>query len=468
MFNLKVSKTWIGKAIRLFLVAAFLVTSGFGCSLQTAEQTKAIAPITIKYWRVWDDQDAFDAIIKDYQALHPNINIEYRKFKYEEYEQELLNALAEDRGPDIFSIPESWLLKYQSKLAPMPAQLKVGYVVEKNYFNLKKEKVVEIRTQKTPVLRELKNQYIDTVVSDAMIGDQLYGLPLAVDTLVMFYNRDIINQAGITQIPTDWTAFQAAVAKATKFASEDQIIQSGAALGTGFNVERAFDIISILMMQSGAQMVNTRGLPTFFASSRVDGKETNPGLNALQFYADFASPIKNVYSWNNSMPNSLEAFLAGKVGFFFGYNYHIPQIRSRSRVNFGIAPIPQIAGLPVKNYANYWLETVSKKSAHQNEAWDFVLFMNKPEEVKKYLSATNRPTAQRNLIASQQDSEDLNASVSQLLTAATWYRGIDAIAAEQVFKEMAEQFLLATDSRQITNVMSVATQKITQTINNAQ
>jgi multiple sugar transport system substrate-binding protein len=465
MFNLKSSKTWIGKAIKLFLIAAFLVTSGFGCSLQTAEQTNAIAPITLKYWRVWDDQDAFDEIIADYQVLHPNITIEYRKFKYEEFEQELLDALAEDRGPDIFSIPEAQLLRYQAKIAPMPAQLKVGYVVEKNYFNLKTEKVVEIRTQKTPILRELKDKYIDTVVSDAMIGDQLYGLPLAVDTLVMFYNKDIINQAGITQLPTDWTAFQEASAKATKFASEDQIIQSGTALGTGFNVERAFDIISILMMQSGAQMVDSRNLPTFFASAKADGKNTNPGLNALQFYADFASPIKNVYSWNNAMPNSLEAFLAGKVGFFFGYNYQIPQIRSRSRVNFGIVPLPQISGRPVKNYANYWLETVSKKSAHQNEAWDFILFMNQSAEVKKYLAKTNHSTAQKALITDELDSEDLNASASQLLTATTWYRGYDASAAEQVFKEMAEQFLLATEAKQISNVMSVATQKITQTIN---
>jgi len=447
------------------LAAVFLTASGFGCALQTAEQQAAIQPIVLNYWRVWDDQDAFDQIIKDYQVVHPNITINYRKFRYEEYETELLNALAEDRGPDIFSIPESWLRKYQAKLQPMPPQIKMGYIIEKgSFFNLQKTKVIEVRTENTPTLREIKDSYIDTVFTDAVIDSQVFGLPLSLDTLVMFYNKDIINQAGITQIPTTWNAFQDAVVKATKFETESKIIQSGTALGTGFNIERSFDIISALMMQSGAVMSDSRNYPSFFSTVLKNGARINPGLTALQFYSDFASPIKSVYSWNNTMPNSLQAFMAGQVGFFFGYNYHVPQIRASSRVNFAIAPIPQIPGNPIVNYANYWLETVSKKSKYPNEAWNFVLFMNQPAEVRKYLAVTNNPTALKALITEQQDNEDLHAASTQTLTARTWYYGYDVAAAEQTFKEMAERFLLVTDQQGISDVMQVATQKISQTI----
>jgi ABC-type glycerol-3-phosphate transport system substrate-binding protein len=195
-----------------------------------------------------------------------------------------------------------------------------------------------------------------------------------------------------------------------------------------------------------------------------NGKKINAGLNALQFYADFALPLKNVYCWNNTLPNSLSAFMAGKVGFYFGYNYELDQIRSQSRVNFGIAPIPQIPGNPARNYADYWLEVVSKKSKHPDEAWDFILFMNKPEEVKKYLAKTNRPTAQKALTADQANIEDLRVSSQQLLTAATWYHGQDIAAAQQAFKEMAEQFLLATDQSSISNVLGIAARKVAQSI----
>jgi multiple sugar transport system substrate-binding protein len=450
--------------IGLFLVMVFFVTTGFGCALLTSEQQAAVLPITLTYWRVWDDQDAFDEIIKDYQVVHPNIKIEYRKFRYEEFETELLNALAEDRGPDLFSIPEPWLRKYQTKLAAMPPQIKIGYLVEKTSLAIKKETVVEVRTEKTPTLLQIKEKYADTIVDDAVLDNQVFGLPLYLDTLVMFYNKDIINQAGISVIPSDWKSFQEAVIKATKFESESKILQAGTALGTGFNIERSFDILSVLMMQNGAQMSDARGLPTFFANVRQNNKDANPGLTALQFYSDFALPLKNVYSWNNTMPNSLTAFMAGKVGFFFGYNYQLPQIRANSRVNFGIAPIPQIAGNPLRNYADYWLEVVSKKSQYTNEAWDFLLFINRPEEIKKYLAKTNSPTAQKALIDSQSDSEDLHAASIQTLTAATWYRGLDIAAADQAFKEMIEQFLLATDNNTISNILSNATKKISQTI----
>lgn len=461
---IKPSQT-LRRLLYLFLAAVFLTASGFGCALQTAEQQAAVKPIALNYWRVWDDQDAFDAIIKDYQAIHPNITINYRKFRYEEYEMELINALAEDRGPDIFSIPESWLRKYRAKIQPMPPEIKMGYIIEKgSFFNLQKEKVIEIRNEKTPTLREIKDAYIDTVFNDAVIDSQVYGLPLSLDTLVMLYNKDIINQAGITQIPTTWNAFQDAVIKATKFETENRIIQSGAALGTGFNVERSFDIISVLMMQSGAAMADARGMPTFFAAVQKDGKRINPGQTALQFYSDFASPVKSVYAWDNTMMNSLQAFMAGQVGFFFGYHYHLPQIRASSRVNFAIAPIPQIPGNPTVNYANYWLETVSKKSKFANEAWNFILFMNRPAEIRKYLAATGNPTALKALIAEQQDNEDLHAASTQALTAKTWYYGYDANAAEQAFKEMAERFLLVVDQQGISDVIQVATQKISQTM----
>ena len=452
------------KLAGLLLIGVFLLTSGFGCKSEDPQSSKYMQPITINYWRVFDDEDAFEEIISAYRLLHPNVTIKYRKFRLEEYESELLNALAEDRGPDIFSIPQSWLIKYQTKISPMPETITKGYLIEKSYLGgFKKEQTVEVRKETTPALREIRSIYTDGIYEDVVRGNQVWGLPLYLDSLIMFYNRDIINQAGIAEIPDNWNDFQEAVVKTTKFETETKIAQSGTALGTGYNVEGAFDIISILMMQGGAKMTDARGMPSFF--SDVGERGNNPGLTALQFYTDFAQPMKNVYSWNKEMPGSLNAFEAGKVGFFFGYNYHIPQIRSRSRVNFGMAGLPQIPGNPVVNYANYYVETVSNKSANQDMAWDFLLFINQQDNIKKYLAETGRPTAQRALIGEQLEDDWLYPSASQVLTARTWYRGKNIGAVEAIFKEMTEQFLITFDSREINKLLSNVIQRVAQTIN---
>lgn len=454
------------KLINIFLIAVFLLTSGSSaCKLMSRAEREAIKPITLNYWRPADDTDAFSEVIADYQSQHPYITINYRKFRLEEYEKELLNALAEDRGPDIFSIPQSWLLAYQSKIKPMPNEISIAYQYEKG--TLQKQTVFELKTKKSPSLREIKEKYVDTVFNDVVFDGQVFGLPLSLETLIMFYNKDILNQSGISQIPTSWTGeFQDAVAKATRYETETKVTQSGTALGTGYNVDRSFDILSILMIQNGATMISNNKL-TIFNQIAKEGvkKRINPGLEALQFYTDFAQASKNVFSWDTSMPSSFEAFLNGKVGFFFGYNYHIPQIRSRSRVNFGLAPIPQIPNTPIKNYANYSVEVISKKSAHTSEAWDFLLFINQPNEIKKFLAKTQRPTAQRALISTQLENEDLYPSVSQVLTAITWYKGYDIISAEKAFKDMIEQYLLLTQDDKLNDVLNLASNKISQTLN---
>jgi len=117
------------KLFILSLLFIFLLTSGFGCKLVDQKTQEAMKPVTLNYWRVYDSQDAFDEIIANYKKLHPFITINYRKLRYSEYESELLNALAEDRGPDIFSLHNTWIKKYQNKIAPLPAAITMAYPV---------------------------------------------------------------------------------------------------------------------------------------------------------------------------------------------------------------------------------------------------------------------------------------------------------------------------------------------------
>ncbi|MFA5047998.1 MAG: extracellular solute-binding protein [Patescibacteria group bacterium] len=449
----------------LFLILAFLLTAGFGCKGMSAEVANKMKPVTLNYWRVGDDTDAFTEIISDYQQAHPNIKIVYRKFRTEEYEQQLLNALAEDRGPDILSLPADSLREYQSKLEPMPKQITMAY--QRVRGTIKKETYYELATTPTISIRQIKDNFVDAVYNDALIDGKVYGLPLSLESLIMFYNKDILNQAAISQVPTDWKTFQDDVAKITKFGENNKIIQAGAALGTGKNTSYSFDILSLLMMQNGAIMSAPNGQVTMFNEVKVGSQNENPGLTALQFYGDFASPIKSVYSWNNDLPNSLDAFLAGNVGFLFAYNHDIANIRSRApKLNFGVAPVPQIPGNPVRNYANYWVETVSKKSTSTNEAWDFVLFSTKKTEVAKYLAKTKRPTALRELINSELEDEDLHADATQTLTADNWYRGKNPDAAKKIIIDMQDAFVVSsTDEKMINNLMDTTIKKLNQTIN---
>jgi multiple sugar transport system substrate-binding protein len=458
----------------LLPLLAVLVFGGLGCRGEDPEVAKLTKPFTLKYWRVFDDSDALEEIINAYQTQHPHIKIEYRKFRYEEYEKELLNALAENRGPDIFSLHNTWMTEWRPRIEPSPATLTMPFRELKG--SIKKEVVTVIKQVPGVTVRQLANDFLDVVSQDAVIDTEqadpraplvprVYGVPLSVDTLVMFYNRDILNANGIPSPATHWLEFQEQVKKITRLDELGTIIQSAAAIGTADNVERASDILSVLMIQNGARMTDDRGLATFNQTPpELSGRALPPAAEALIFYTDFANPEKEVYTWNNKMPNSLAAFADGKIAYFFGYSYHLPIIRNlNQKLNFGIAALPQIENNQSVNFANYWLETVSNKTEHVNEAWDFLRFATAADMAKKYLDKTGRPTALRSLINSQLDDLDLSVFASQLPTAVSWYRGSDAAAQEEAFFEMIRQ-MIDTPEPDPAKIVDLAATKVNQTI----
>jgi multiple sugar transport system substrate-binding protein len=201
------------KFLAIFLLFSFLITAGPICKGTSQAVQEAMRPVNLTYWRVFDDQDAFDEIITAYRVIHPNVSITYRKLRVEEYEQELLNALAEDRGPDLFSIPNTWVKEYEAKILPMPKSTTLPYQVTTG--TIKKETIVELRTTPTLSLRALKTDFMDQVAKDVVLSyeaqaeqpaeDRIYGLPLYLDTLALFYNRDILNASGIPEPPQNWT-----------------------------------------------------------------------------------------------------------------------------------------------------------------------------------------------------------------------------------------------------------------------
>lgn len=478
------------KIIGYFLIFSFLVTSGFGCKAVDVSVQQKMKPITLNYWRVFDGQDDFQQIIANYQALHPFVTINYKKLRYDEYEQALLEAFATDRGPDIFSIHNTWVRKYQSKnlIEAMPATITMAYPVVKGA--IKKETTSEIRTTKSLTLKEIKNNFVDVVYDDVVIPvkepnsntltEKVYGLPYSIDTLALFYNKDLFNNAGITAPPSYWNReFQQDVKNLTKQNNKGEIVQSGVALGGSENIERSTDILSVLMMQDGAEMMNESGQVTFHLQPQgYEDRNYTPGLDALRFYTDFANPAKEVYSWNKQLENSTKLFAQNKLAMMFGYSYMLPTIRSEApKLNFSIAPLLQIENSPEKiNYANYWVEVVSKKIltdatnltqgsdyAQQkfDTAWDFLQFATKAENVKSYLEKTKKPTALRSLVNDQIDDQDVGVFAEQILTAKSWYKGADALAAEKAMRVMIDNAV--ADQRPLNEVIENGAQTVQQT-----
>ncbi len=402
-------KVIIIAGVALFSMIILMLANALGFRLGGRQQ---LEKANIVMWGVWDDSDTIGSYATEFRKLYPNISVEYRKFTPQEYETELINALAAGRGPDIFAMHHTWLGKHKDKMAAMPE---------------------EVMT-----LKEYQDRFVDVVNKDFIDGDSIYGFPLYTDTLALFYNKDAFNDAGIANPPKTWEELQAIVPQLTKIDENGNIRQAGVAMGTGENINRSPDILTALMFQLGVEMTapDDPSRITFAQNNRVSGQQISPASLAINFYTDFANPRKEVYTWNAAQNNSIDAFYEREVAMMFGYSYQVEAVKAKApRLNFAIAPLPQISlDSGLANFANYWGYGVSNQSETPKEAFAFLKFMTEKENSQNYFLKTKRPTPRRDLVETQSQDIDYGVFVKQVLQAKTW-RQPDNNSVDRVFIE---------------------------------
>ncbi|MFH1286267.1 MAG: extracellular solute-binding protein [Candidatus Magasanikbacteria bacterium] len=433
---------------KFFLLFALLlvgiVSVGIGCKGLSAEEAASVRPVSLDYWTVYNDVDELKKRAAEYKALRPYVTVNIRQVRPEEFDKLFINALADDVAPDIISMHTRSLRNYLNKLSPMPQSVNVASVTVKG--NYRKETIVTPLRIAMPSLAAVRSNYLQTVVDDIMVGGQIYGLPLSVDTLAIYYNKDLLDKAGIAEPPTAWGEFLEASQAATNYNSEGAILQSGVALGGVDNIQNAPDILAMFMMQNGIDMVKS-GFVNF--SKGLERPSSNhPALEALRFYADFAKETKEAYSWNQDEGDAFTEFTRGRSVFYFGFAYDYPRIQARApQMNLEVIPVPQLNASAPGNVANYWIETVTKKSGAPDEAWDFIRFISAEEKVKEYTDILKLPSPYRKHIKDQQEDVILSAFTNHILTIDSWYRGRNYAAADRALRDLVESYLLPYGQR---------------------
>lgn len=447
-------------------LALFLMLAGLGCKGLSAEQQAAIAPVTLEYWTVFDDVDALQAQIDKYKLNRPYLTINLKQLRIDELYPRLLEALSEDRGPDIISVRNRFLNFYKPKLAAMPDSVSdTTVLVEKTNFNTKT--TISTVKQNLPNLAQVDKDYVQAVGKDVVVDGKIYGLPLSLDNIALYYNKDLLDRAGIAEAPKNWDDFQKAVKKLAKFdKNSTKILQSGAAMGVGSNIPGFDDLLYILFRQSNISFVNRTGQVVF---NNPGGNQANPAMAVMNFYTDFANPERDTYTWNEEMDNALDKFVNGSLAFFFGYSYHLPVIKSRApQLNFSILPMLQLNPEQPVNVANYWVQSVVDKSKHKNESWGLVNYLTHSKAVKEYLDQSQRPSALRMYVSEQLDNVELYPFASQSLIADSWYRGKDYDTTAKALRDMVHEWLLsAPTGRELEykqEVLNRAAAKINETL----
>ena len=310
------------------------------------------------------------APLEDFNNAHPSFVVKYVEKSSDSFDNDLLEALASGTGPDLLFLPDNLVYHYANKIFTIPYS--------------------------SYPLANFKNSFAEAG-EIFLTAKGILAFPMSIDPLVMYYNRSMLNSAGVVSPPASWDDFTSVVPSLVQKDSSGQLTKEAVALGHFSNVANAKDILATLFMQTGNPIVaENNGV---FSSTL--GLATSNLPSVLQFYTSFADPSQPSYSWNASFPDSTDQFSAENLAFYFGFASELQFLVNKNpNQDFFVAPVPQIKNSNFKlTSARVMGLAVLSSSKNFNTAYLAANLLASSDFAGKFAAATGVAPARRDLLA---------------------------------------------------------------------
>lgn len=360
------------KVISVLLTAAMAVSLLAGCGgsgdagdssagsstagSSGAESSADGEDVTLSFYTWWADaeQNMGNALIEQFEDEHPNIHIEPTYIAEADYLSKINTLIAAKSMPDVFYINEylvnDWGTSGNSAdLAPL--------------FD-------EIGVNEDEI-------WVDTALYKD--GDHLYGINYGSTTTVLYYNKKLMEEAGVTPPSADgtqawdWDTYVDAAVKMTKDVNGNSPLDAD------------FDYDSCAQFGTTMSTIWIYWLPELYAAGSSIADDAGENLNitsdeakaAIQNIADLSNVHKcaPTAGMADSTFSDMSAMLMNdQLGMFIGGNFLLGNFEEEN-YDIGIAQIPTQNGADPSNMVWSSAFSVSAGTEHPKEAAEFVAYM---------------------------------------------------------------------------------------------
>ena len=297
---------------------------------------------------LWDFHNGAEAeyvkqLCADYNATHEDVEVVYTAVNQTDYTTTLVStAFANGECPDILWVEPATYNKFVS--AGILADLTPYYTDE--------------------LLADILPSCIDAATAD---DGKIYTLPFECETLGLFYNIDVLEEAGITP-PTTWEELQAAAEALT---TDDMYGLVLPVEDTGYTLFNWWPF----MWMNGADVYAEDG------SLAINSEEM---AEALDFWGSF---YQNGYAPSSLQdgPWSIDNIGNGITAMQVGGTYMINSAEAYAEqgVNIGAVALPSPDGETYKTVAGGQMMGVCSQSADVDAAADFVFWCFGDEDLSR-------------------------------------------------------------------------------------
>lgn len=337
----------------------------------------AFAQVAIDYWHGFTGPDlpVMEGLVADFNAQHPDIIVTAEAIPWGNLFQQLEPSVAAGRAPDVAAVNEDVI---------------TGFILRGALQELTPEMLAEAGID--------PNRFYESLWSVGTVDGAAYGVPIHSVMLVMYYNKDLFEAAGLD--PENPPQTREEYLEAARALTMDA---AGNHPGDeGFNASNlsqwAAGIPTPWMGGTIAYSVAAQNGVTFVGSAEEDfpvNFNSDAGKEAVGFLVSLVNE-HNVSPANATEGSEIDAFRQGKAAMNFNGVWMLSQYQGQEGLNFGVAPFPQLGTEEYKVWggASHLVMPVQRRGTPEEQAaaLTFINWMTEAEQNLRWTSAGGLPT----------------------------------------------------------------------------
>lgn len=335
----------------------------------------AAQAVEIEYWQyVFDTRvKAMDQLIAEFQKANPDITVKQVTFPYADYQTRVIAANMSGKGPDVVQLFYGWLDKFAAGgiLQPLPKDAFPHDKIESEFF---------------PIVKAMKR------------GEDYYGLPTAVRSLALFYNKKLFTEAGLdpNTPPKTLDEFVAAAQKIAKHDNAGNLTVAGSTLDMGGQDHQWWR--EVLIRQYGGEPYTDNDTKVTYNS--------DAGLKALTFYTSLQ--LEKKIGQAGFMDEGQAAFRGGKAGMTIDGTFRLGSFKTIKDFEWGVTELPANAEGKRSNYASYFANGIGAKTSGEKleASKKFLTYISSPAAMEIWLKTVGELPARRSAALTDANLKD--------------------------------------------------------------
>ncbi len=337
-------RTSPSRAALIVVIAALL--------LAAACTRSASSHIVLKFWAMGREGEVVAELLPEFERAHPGIRVKVQQLPWTAAHEKLLTAFAGDATPDVCQLGNTWIPEMVALNALEP---------------------LDRYAAASPIVRA--EDYFAGIWATNQVDGTLYGVPWYVDTRLLFYRRDLLQQAGFAAPPRSWQEWRRMLAAVAEQAGPDRH-----AILLPLN---EFEPLLALALQQEDTLLREGGRWGNFGSAGF--------RRALAFYLEMFERGWAPLVAGGAISNVWTEFGRGRFAFYVSGPWNIGELRRRlpadQQDSWMTAPLPGPNG-PGASIAGGSSLVVFRASRHRDAAWRLVEFLSQPAVQRRFHALT--------------------------------------------------------------------------------